>query len=69
MFEVQHLDDAWELGVLKARGFFDSPNGSKSAKELGVPDSLVEFFNAGLKDHQALEDDRVNIFAAQWGVN
>ena len=69
MFEVEHIDDAWELGVLKARGFFDSPNGSKSAEELGVPASFIEFFNAGLSDHRALGDERVNTFAAQWGVN
>ena len=44
MFDVEHEDDAWELGVLKACGFFDSPSGSLSAKDLGVSASLVEFF-------------------------
>ena len=69
MFEVQHEDDACELGVLKARGFFDSPAGSQSAKELGVPAGLVEFFDAGLHDHQALSDERVFKFATQWEVD
>jgi len=68
VFEVQHEDDAWEIGVLKARGFFDSPVGSQSAESLGVPDSLVEFFDAGLHDHRALSDNRVDILACQWGV-
>tara|TARA_A100001011_G_C13601734_1_gene552360 strand:- start:91 stop:300 length:210 start_codon:yes stop_codon:yes gene_type:complete len=68
MFDVEHEDDAWELGVLKARGFFDSPNGSKSAEELGVPSTLVEFFEAGLHDHHALSEERVFKFACQWEV-
>ena len=68
MFDVQHEDDAWELGTLKACGFFDSPSGSRSAKELGVPDNLVEFFNAGCSDASNLSDERVFKFACQWGV-
>ena len=69
MFEVQHEDDAWELGVLTTGGFFDSPNGSQSAKELGVPANLVEFFHAGRHDHHALSQERINVLAIQWGVS
>jgi len=68
MFEVEHEDDAWELGVLKAHGFFDSPNGSQSAEELGVPSNLVEFFDAGCSDHNNLSDLRVESLALSWGL-
>ena len=68
MFDVEHEDDAWELGVLKACGFFDSPSGSLSAKDLGVSASLVEFFEAGCSDARNLSDVRVFKFACQWEV-
>ncbi len=68
MFEVQHEDDAWDLGVLMADGYFDSPAGSQSPEELGIPANLVEFFRAGLHDYRALSSDRVDILAIQWGV-
>lgn len=68
MFEVRHEDDAWELGVLKACGFFDSPNGSQSAPELGVPNGLVKFFDAGRADHNNLSDLRVESLALGWGL-
>jgi len=69
MFDVKHEDDAWELGVLKACGFFDSPGGSQSAEALGVPADLASFFNAGMHDHKNLADVRIEQFANQWGVN
>lgn len=69
MFEVQHEDDAWDLGVLKACGFFDSPAGSQSAADLGVPVHLVEFFVAGQHDSAALSASRVTQLACRWDVS
>ena len=63
MFEVKHEDDAWELGVLLARGFV-----SGSTEELGVPEPLEKFFFAGCHDHHALSDERVENIAMGWGL-
>ncbi len=63
MFDVQHEDDAWELGVLFVNDFVDG-----SGPELGVPAHLQEFFNAGCSDASNLSEARVQHFANQWGV-
>ena len=68
MFVVKHADDAWEVGVLKARGVFDSPNGSMTAEELGVPATLLESFEAGMQDHHVLSDERVELIAMAHGL-
>lgn len=64
MFDVEHEDDAWELGVLFANNFVGG-----SGPELGVPAHLQEFFNAGCSDARNLSEQRVFQFACQWGVN
>ena len=64
MFEVQHEDDAWELGVLFVNDFIDG-----SGPELGVPECLQKFFNAGCHDARNLSEERVFKFAVQWGVD
>ena len=64
MFDVEHEDDAWELGVLFVNDFVDG-----SSPELGVPAHLQEFFNAGCSDARNLSEERVFQFACQWGVN
>ena len=63
MFEVRHEDDAWELGVLFVHDFVDG-----SGPELGVPENLQRFFNAGCSDASNLSDARVDQLASQWGV-
>jgi len=63
MFEVRHEDDAWELGVLFVHDFVDG-----SGPELGVPEHLQRFFNAGCSDASNLSDARVDQLASQWGV-
>ncbi len=63
MFEVRHEDDAWELGVLFVNDFIDG-----SGPELGVPEHLQKFFNAGCSDASNLSEERVFKFACQWGV-
>ncbi len=64
MFDVEHEDDAWELGVLFVNDFVDV-----SGPELGVPAHLQAFFNAGCSDARNLSEERVFQFACQWGVN
>ena len=63
MFDVQHEDDAWEIGVLFVNDFVDG-----SGSELGVPANLQEFFNAGCSDASNLSEERVFQLASQWGV-
>ena len=63
MFDVQNEDDAWELGVLFVNDFVDG-----SGPELGVPEHLQKFFNAGCSDASNLSDARVEQLASQWGV-
>ena len=65
MFDVEHEDDAWEIGVLNARFFFGD---LKDAQELGVGFDLRHAFQAGMHDHCNLTDERVLHFADQWGV-
>ena len=64
MFDVQHEDDAWELGVLSAAGFIDGT----FPDLVGIPDHLREFFNAGRSDASNLSKERVEKFAIQWDV-
>ena len=64
MFEVRHEDDAWELGVLFVNDFVHG-----SGPELGVPEHLQKFFNAGCSDASNLSDARVDQLASQWGVS
>ena len=64
MFDVEHEDDAWELGVLFVNDFVDG-----SGPELGVPAHLQAFFNAGCSDARNLSRERVFQFAFKWGVN
>ena len=64
MFDVEHEDDAWELGVLSVNKFVVG-----TGPELGVPAHLQEFFNAGCSDARNLSEERVFQFACQWGVN
>ena len=63
MFEVMHEDDAWDLGVLFVNDFVDG-----SGPELGVPEHLQQFFNAGCSDASNLSEERVEILALRWGV-
>ncbi len=65
MFEVQHEDDAWDLGVLVKAGLL----WDVSPADLGVPEHLAEFFVAGKHDHAALSEVRVEQLASQWGVS
>jgi len=64
MFDVQHEDDAWELGVLFVNDFIHG-----SGPELGVPERLQKFFNAGCSDASNLSEERVFKLACQWGVS
>ena len=64
MFEVRHEDDAWELGVLYVNDFIDG-----SGRELGVPDHLQKFFNAGCSDASNLTEERVFQLACRRNVN
>jgi hypothetical protein len=61
-FHVEHEDDAWELGVCHRAGALVG-----SALSLGVPVSLIPFFEAGRHDHDALSQDRIDQFVCQWG--
>ena len=63
MFDVEHEDDAWDLGVLYDHDFNDG-----SAAELGVPDHLLEFFRAGCSDASALSAERIEQLACRWGI-
>jgi len=63
MFKIKHEDDAWELGVLFARGWVSS-----TAEELNVPEPLEKFFFAGCHDHHNLSDERVENIAMGWGL-
>lgn len=63
MFDVQHEDDAWELGVLFVNDFIHG-----SGPELGVPEHLQKFFNAGCSDARNLSDLRVEQIAMSWGL-
>ena len=63
MFEVQHEDDAWDLGVLFVNDFVDG-----SGSELGVPEHLQKFFAAGCHDARNLSEERVQQLAMRWGV-
>ena len=64
MFDVQHEDDAWDVGALWGAGFVEG-----SASELGVPQELEEFFEFGQHDGAALSDARLARLAAQWQVS
>jgi len=62
MFEVNNVDDAWELGVLHADGLipvevvaFERAN-------------LIEAFDDGVRDHKNLNPSRVAEFASGWLV-
>jgi len=61
MFEVLNKDDAWDIGVLQAAGLVKG-----SVKELGVPDELVEHFEAGQHDHGTIAKTRIVILASRW---
>jgi len=63
MFEVLNEDDAWDLGVLRARGLVEG-----SAKELGVPIEFFDHFAAGQKDHAALAEPRVKKLQYRWDI-
>tara|TARA_B100000700_G_scaffold209228_1_gene230002 strand:+ start:361 stop:570 length:210 start_codon:yes stop_codon:yes gene_type:complete len=65
MFEVEHEDDAWELGVLNARFFFGD---LQAAQTLGVGYDLRHAFQAGMHDHCNLTEERILKFACAWGV-
>ncbi len=63
MFDVQHEDDAWDVGVLWGAGLVEG-----SASELGVPEELEEFFEFGQHDGANLSDARVAQLAQRWQV-
>ena len=63
MFDVQHEDDAWDVGVLWGAGLVEG-----SASELGVPQELEEFFEFGQDDGAGLSDARVSQLAQRWQV-
>lgn len=64
MFDVQHEDDAWDVGVLWGAGLIEG-----SASELGVPQELEEFFEFGQHDGASLSDARVSQLALRWQVS
>ena len=63
MFVIQSETDAWEVGVLKAAGYIDG----ETAEELEVPAHLVEFFEAGVREHCNLSGERVDLIAMSHG--
>ena len=64
MFDVQHEDDAWDVGVLWGAGLIDG-----SASELGIPQELEEFFEYGQHDGANVPESRVLVLAARWQVD
>jgi len=61
MFEVEHADDAWDVGVLHKAGLVVG-----SAEELGVPSELVSHFEHGQHDHRNLSEAQVARLAMRW---
>jgi hypothetical protein len=63
MFEVEHADDAWDVGVLHRAQLVEG-----SAEELGVPSELLAHFEHGQHDHRNLSESQVARLAHQWGL-
>jgi hypothetical protein len=63
MFEVEHEDDAWDVGVLHAAGLVEG-----SAEELGVRSELLSHFEHGQHDHRNLSESQVARLALRWGL-
>ena len=63
MFEVEHADDAWDVGVLHKAGLVEG-----SAEELGVSSELMSHFEHGQHDHRNLSEAQVARLAMRWGL-